>query len=105
MLSGASSTSNISIDSEKIEKMKFQDVNELIEAIITLKLQLKQERKSKLTLAANTKAVAFKESIEFLKEKSRAVTDMLTRNHRKIVQQFMEFKKQTNWRIQEFEEK
>ena len=39
-----------------------------------------------MTLAANTKAVAFKESIEFLKEKSRAVTDMLTRNHRKIVQ-------------------
>ena len=33
----------------------------------------------------NLKAIVFKESVEFLKEKSKAVLEMLTKNHRKLV--------------------
>ena len=33
----------------------------------------------------NFKAVTYQESVEFLKEKSRIVTEMLTKNHKKII--------------------
>ena len=48
------------------------------------------------TLERNLKAVVFKESVDFLKEKSKIVAEILTRNHRKIVNQFIDYRTQTN---------
>ena len=43
--------------------------------------------------------------MKFLKEKSEVVAEILTRNHRKIVQQFIDHKKQTKEAIEAFDEK
>ena len=50
------------------------------------------------------KAVALAETRQYLLDKSRFVTEILTRNHKKILQQFIEYKKQTDWRIKDFED-
>ena len=51
----------------------------------------------------NLKAVAFKESITYLKEKTIAVTNMLTNTHRKFVKQFISHKKRTKKMIEELQ--
>ena len=56
-------------------------------------------------ITKDLKAVALAETRQYLLEKSRFVTEILTRNHKKIVQQFIEYKKQTDWKIKEFEDK
>ena len=56
-------------------------------------------------ITKDLKAVALAETRQYLLEKSRTVTEILTRNHKKIVQQFIEYKKQTDWKIKEFEDK
>ena len=84
--------------------MKFQSVAELVQAIVNLKIELKQEKSSKKLTIQNLKAVTYQESVEFLKGKSRILTEMLTKYHKKIVQQFIDYKKQTNWKIKDFED-
>ena len=56
-------------------------------------------------ITKDLKAVALAETRQYILEKSRFVTEILTRNHKKIVQQFIEYKKQTDWKIKEFEDK
>ena len=85
--------------------MKFQSVSELVQAIVNLKIELKQEKSSKKLTIQNLKAVTYQESVEFLKDKSRILTEMMTKNHKKIVQQFIDYKKQTNWKIKDFEDR
>ena len=56
-------------------------------------------------ITKDLKAVALAETRQYVLEKSRPVTDILTKNHRKVLQQFIEYKKQTDWRIKDFEDK
>ena len=53
------------------------------------------------TLEKNLKAVVYQESIEFLKEKSKAVTDMITRNHRRLVLELISIRKQAVSKLEE----
>ena len=69
-----------------MEAMKDKTVADLLKVVLSLKIELKQERKMNKTMLNNLKAVAYKESISFLKEKALKVTDILTTNHRKFLQ-------------------
>ena len=62
--------SAFSFNSAKMEQMKSKDVADLVKLILSLKIELKQEKKSNKTMMNNLKAVSYKESISFLKEKS-----------------------------------
>ena len=53
------------------------------------------------TLEKNLKAVVYQESIDFLKEKSKAVTDMITRNHRRLVVELISIRKQAVSKLEE----
>ena len=69
-----------------MEVMKSKTVTDLVKVILDLKIELKQERKMNKTMMNNLKAVAYKESVSFLKEKSLKVTELLTTNHKKFLQ-------------------
>ena len=53
------------------------------------------------TLEKNLRAVVYQESIEFLKEKSIKVSDMLTRNHRRLVLELISIRKQAVAKLEE----
>ena len=72
-----------------------EDLTKILEKNRALKLELTQVKKAHRTVLNNLKAVAFKESVTYLKEKTIAVTNLLTNTHRKFVQQFMSHKKRT----------
>ena len=78
--------SAFSFNSEKMEAMKDKTVADLLKVVLSLKIELKQERKMNKTMLNNLKAVAYKESISFLKEKALKVTDIMTTIHRKFLQ-------------------
>ena len=56
-------------------------------------------------ITKDLKAVALAETRQYVFEKSRLVNEILTKNHKKVLQQFIEYKKQTDWRIKDFEDK
>ena len=56
------------------------------------------------TMLNNIKTVAYEESISFLKDKALKVNEVLTTNHKKLLQQFQNYKKHTNFKLQEYEE-
>ena len=62
--------SAFSFSSAKMEQMKSKGAADLVKVILNLKIELKQEKKSNKTMMNNLKAVAYKESISFLKDKS-----------------------------------
>ena len=62
-----------------------EDLTKILEKNRALKLELTQVKKSHRTVLNNLKAVAFKESVTYLKEKTIAVTNLLTNTHRKFV--------------------
>ena len=62
---------------------------------MSLKIELQQIKQNHKVLTQNLKAVAYKESAEFLREKSRIVAHVLTKNHRKVLTQFIEYKEMT----------
>ena len=95
--------SAFSFDSEAIEQLRYKEVGDLIHTIMNLKVALKQEKQSNKTMMQNLKAVAYRESISFLKEKSEDVSLLMTKNHKKIVGQFQEYKKYTNHKLMEYE--
>ena len=65
---------------------------------------LKRSKLHTKTLQKNLKTVIFKEAIEFLKEKTKIVSDILTKHHRKMVLQLLEARKLTFSKISEVEE-
>ena len=69
---------------------------ELIQHILSLQMQNKNMKLRCKTLERNLKAVVFKESVDFLKDKSKIVAEILTKNHRKVVTQFIDYRTQTN---------
>ena len=48
--------------------------------------------------------MSYKESAQFLREKSRIVAHVLTKNHRRVLTQFIEYKEMTKKKIEEFEQ-
>ena len=64
-------------------------------------MELKQIKKAQTTIINNIKAVATRESIKFLKEKSGIVMKLLSNNHKRVVKAFIEFKFRTNQTIDE----
>lgn len=75
--------------------MKLQESPELIAHIMDLHENLKRAKLHSKTLQKNLKTVVFKEAVEFLKEKTKIVSDILTKNHRKMVFQLLEARKLT----------
>ena len=65
---------------------------------------LKRSKLHTKTIQKNLKTVIFKEAIEFLKEKTKIVSDILTKHHRKMVLQLLEARKLTFSKISEVEE-
>ena len=47
-------------------------------------------------ITKDLKAVALAETRQYVFEKSRLVNEILTKNHKKVLQQFIEYKKQTD---------
>ena len=62
---------------------------------MSLHEDLKRSKLHTKTLQKNLKTVVFKEAIEFLKEKTKMVSEILTKNHRKMVFQLIEARKLT----------
>ena len=62
-----------------------EEVDEFLSIIRSLKLELKQVKRAHLTVLNNLKAVAFKEAIQFLKQKSELVEKVMTQNHQKVI--------------------
>ena len=56
------------------------------------------------TMEKNLRVVVFSESLEFLKEKSKVVLEILTKSHRRLVLQLIEFRRQTKEKMNEYEQ-
>ena len=84
--------------------MQLQETPELIAHIMDLHENLKRAKLHAKTLQKNIKTVVFKEAVEFLKEKTNIVSEILTKNHRKLVFQLLEARKLTFSKIQEVED-
>ena len=74
-----------SYSSLDVYSAEFTEMAELLEAYNELKIELRDTKKAHRTVLNNLKAVAYKESIDFLKQKSKVVSRVLTNSHRKIV--------------------
>ena len=75
--------------------MKLKESPELLAHIMSLHENLQRAKLHAKTLQKNLKTVVFKEAAEFLKEKTKIVSEILTKNHRKMVLQLLEARKLT----------
>ena len=91
------------MSSINLSQMKLKESPELLAHIMSLHENLQRAKLHAKTLQKNLKTVIFKEAAEFLKEKTKIVSEILTKNHRKMVLQLLEARKLTFSKIQEVE--
>ena len=91
------------MSSINLSQMKLKESPELLAHIMSLHENLNRAKLHAKTLQKNLKTVIFKEAAEFLKEKTKIVSEILTKNHRKMVVQLLEARKLTFSKIQEVE--
>ena len=73
--------------------------------IASLMKKLSEEKKQHRNKLKNLRAVVYKEAIDFVKEKTKVANDAMTKNHKGIVQRFIDYKRLTNNNFTKLEER